>query len=83
MEVGELQTSEKRINTFTQTNSATIACFLDDAIGSVRQVAGINASSDTADSDPELTVLLAQSYSLYGEVIDSVGKFETSFGFTP
>jgi len=69
-------------NRISRTNTDTTGYFLDDAIGSVRQVAGIAASSDAADSDPELTILLAQSYSPYGETIDSVGTFDTSFGFT-
>ena len=62
-------------NRISQTNAETDGYFLDDAIGSVRQVAGITASSDAADSDPELTVLLAQSYSPYGEVIDWFHNF--------
>lgn len=48
----------------------------------MRQVAGIAASSDAEDSDSELTILLAKSYSPYDETIDSVGTFNTSFGFT-
>jgi len=79
-------------NRISQTSTDTTGCeassecteaeyFLDDAIGSVRQVAGIAASSDAEDSDPELTILLAMSYSPYGEVIDSIGTFDTTFGF--
>jgi len=55
---------------------------LDNTIGSICQVAGIAASSGAENSDPELTILLAKSYSPYGETIDSVGDFNTSFGFT-
>jgi len=69
-------------NRISQTNTDTTGYFLDDAIGSVRQVAGIADSSDAENSDSELTVLLAKSYSPYGEIIDSVGTFDTSFGFT-
>jgi len=69
-------------NRISQTNTDATGYFLDDAIGSVRQVAGIAVSSDVEDTDSELTILLAKSYSPYGETIDSVGTFETSFGFT-
>ena len=45
--------------------------FLDDALGSVRQV---------VDSNGE--VLLAQSYEPYGEVLASAGERKHSYGFT-
>jgi RHS repeat-associated protein len=44
--------------------------FLGDALGSVRQL---------VDADEQ--VLLAQSYAPYGELLESVGEGESSYGF--
>jgi len=46
--------------------------FLDDAIGSARQL-----------TDDDAKVTLSQSYSPYGEVIENSGEAETNYGFTP
>ena len=45
----------------------------------MRQVAGEN----TNEEDPGVAILLAQSYSPYGELIDSVGTYATDYGFAP
>ena len=53
-------------------NETQTGYFLGDALGSVRQVV-----------DPQAEILLAQSYSPYGEVLSSVGDYETAFSYTP
>jgi RHS repeat-associated protein len=54
-----------------QVSEVQTGYFLGDALGSVRQVV-----------DPQTEILLAQSYSPYGEVISSVGDFETAYSYT-
>jgi RHS repeat-associated protein len=58
-------------NRIAQVSDPQTGYFLGDALGSVRQVA-----DDTGE------VNLVQSYSPYGEVISSVGDFETSYSYT-
>ena len=50
---------------------STTEYFLGDALGSVRQL-----------TDPASAVTLTQSYAPYGEVTQSVGASQTSYGFT-
>ena len=67
-----------RTNTYTygfnriaQVSETQTGYFLGDALGSVRQVV-----------DPQAEVLLAQSYSPYGETLSSVGDYETAYSYT-
>jgi RHS repeat-associated protein len=59
------------LNRIAQTSSTATGYFMDDALGSVRQV-----------SDPTAKIVLAQSYSPYGETISSSGNFVTDYGYT-
>ena len=58
-------------NRIAQISDTQTGYFLGDALGSVRQVA-----------DETGAVNLVQSYSPYGEVLSSVGEYETAFSYT-
>ena len=58
-------------NRIAQVSETQTGYFLSDALGSVRQVV-----------DPQAEILLAQSYSPYGEVLSSVGDYETAYSYT-
>ena len=58
------------LNLLSQNNVNSTGYFLTDALGSVRQI-----------SDPDAQIVLARSYSPYGEVISSVGNFQTDYSF--
>ncbi len=58
-------------NRIAQVNDDTTGYFLDDVLGSVRQV---------VDADSE--IVLGREYSPYGETISSTGDFDTDFGYT-
>lgn len=64
------------LSRISQTDADTTGYFLDDALGSVRQVANYAAT----DSIPE--ILLARSYGPYGDTIASSGDYVTPYGFT-
>lgn len=59
-------------NRIAQVSETQTGYFLGDALGSVRQVV-----------DPQAEILLAQSFSPYGEVLSSVGDYETAYSYTP
>jgi len=59
------------LNRIAQVSETQTGYFLGDAQGSVRQVV-----------DPQAEILLAQSYSPYGEVLSSVGDYETAYSYT-
>lgn len=58
-------------NRIAQVVETQTGYFLGDALGSVRQVV-----------DSQAEILLAQSYSPYGELLSSVGDFETAYSYT-
>jgi hypothetical protein len=41
------------------------------------------SEGSTNGEDPEVAILLVQSYSPYGELIDSAGTYVTDYGFAP
>jgi YD repeat-containing protein len=59
-------------NRISQIGDDTTGYFLDDILGSVRQVV-----------DPDGEIVLGREYSPYGETISSTGDFDTDFGYTP
>ena len=58
-------------NRIAQVSETQTGYFLGDALGSVRQIV-----------DPQAEILLAQSYSPYGEMLSSVGDYETAYSYT-
>jgi RHS repeat-associated protein len=59
------------LNRIAQVSETQTGYFLGVALGSVRQVV-----------DPQAEILLAQSYSPYGELLSNVGDYKTAYSFT-